>query len=241
MASGVKKLCIKLYGNYLIFIYCIIKLLYIGNAILQILALNKFLGDGYHMYGIDVLRNMIAGKSWSTSDRFPRVTLCDIHIRRMGNIHNYTVQCSLPLNLFNEITYISIWFWLVIVALVTTCSLIQWIYLSAFLSMQGRYVTSRLIAMGKLTDDDDDCSLDKFVPVFLHRDGLFIIRLIAKNCSDIIATTIICDLYDHFKGHMNQLKLSKLDIYRIEKAKLRKEYRNDVCKSLSVEAEHLDS
>ena len=78
----------------------------------------------------DIFRS--SGRSpddWSmqTSVRFPRVTMCDLKVRRLGAVHDYNVQCVLPINLFNEMIFLFVWFWLVLVGLVTTASLLMWI------------------------------------------------------------------------------------------------------------------
>jgi hypothetical protein len=44
---------------------------------------------------------------------FPRVTLCEIFIREIGTVHPYLIQCVLRINLFNEMIFILVWFWLV--------------------------------------------------------------------------------------------------------------------------------
>ena len=53
--------------------------------------------------------------------------------------------------------------------------------------------------MDKLKQDE---SVDKFVKHFLRRDGLFLIRMVAKNSSDIIAAEIICGLWEHYKDNI---------------------------------------
>ena len=51
-----------------------------------------------------------------------------------------------------------------------------------------------------------DKTVNKFVREFLRRDGLFIIRLVAKNASDLIAAELIAGLFEHFKDHKRQLE-----------------------------------
>jgi len=63
----------------------------------------------------------------------------------MGNIHRHTVQCTLPLNLYNEMMFIFLWFWFLAVACATAVSLACWTIYA--LSVPGRvaYVSNRLM------------------------------------------------------------------------------------------------
>lgn len=57
---------------------------------------------------------------------------CNFGVRNLAdNIHTYTVQCSLPINLFNEKIFLIIWFWLYFTTICTLCGFIYWI--SSFL------------------------------------------------------------------------------------------------------------
>ena len=135
-----------MYGNDLICAYLFTKLLYLGNAIGQLFMLDVFLGmnKDYRLYGILVMSRMVRGEDWSWSERFPRVTMCDFQVRQMKNVQTYTVQCVLPINLFNEKIFLFIWFWLLFIALSTLSSLIHWTSKVIVLSMQTGYVKRQL-------------------------------------------------------------------------------------------------
>lgn len=196
-----KRFWLAIYGNYLITLYLLIKLVYVANAFGQIYVINAFLGSrdfhsGFTMYGYEVLWRLFHGESWTTSDRFPRVTLCDFKLRVLGSVNRYTVQCALPMNLLNEIFFIFIWFWLVAVGLSTLASFLLWFFRSLFMGCHVRYIRNRLTAMGK---DKTKISLDKFVSDYLRRDGCFIVRLISNNTSGHIANELVVGLFDHYK------------------------------------------
>lgn len=69
-------------GNYLVTLYILVKLLYIGNVVGQLYMLNALLGASYHSYGFDVINSLMNGTDWTASPMFPRVTLCDLKVRR---------------------------------------------------------------------------------------------------------------------------------------------------------------
>jgi len=69
------------YDTYLTGAYLLVKMLYTGNVVGQLFLLDRFLGTDFRLYGVSVVRRMIAGEDWTTSSKFPRVTLCDFEIR----------------------------------------------------------------------------------------------------------------------------------------------------------------
>lgn len=52
----------KYLGNYLIIVYFTTKALFITNAVCQLFLLNLFLGQEFHLFGIQVLRRILAGQ-----------------------------------------------------------------------------------------------------------------------------------------------------------------------------------
>ena len=187
------------YGNFLVVLYLVTKSLYIINVILQLFMLNEFLGTDYHLYGLDIMRHMASGKDWMPSPRFPRVTLCDFETRRLGNVHRYTVQCVLPVNLFNEKIFLFIWFWMVMVAAVTCVNFLAWVSRCLFRMDQIRYVKKHLKLMSKYSSEDNDKkTVLRFVEKYLKHDGVFVIRLVGHNATGLVATELTGALWDNF-------------------------------------------
>ena len=60
-----------------------------------------------------------------------------LQIRTLGeNIHQYVVQCVLPINLFNEKIYLFLWWWNCMVAVMSLIGLL--VYLPIFIPMANR-------------------------------------------------------------------------------------------------------
>ncbi|CAF0734605.1 unnamed protein product [Didymodactylos carnosus] len=188
---------------YLVVLFTVVKLLYFTNSVIQIFLLNAFLGNDYHLFGFEVLNKFVRGQDWGESKRFPRVTLCDFHIREIGIVHRYTVQCVLPINLFNEKIFLALWFWILLLAAFNIGDLLAW--LSRVIRADSRtYYVRKKLAMTRSTTDGDKSDNDKiianeFVQNYLQEDGCFALRLIARNGQDLIVGDIVRELYNGFK------------------------------------------
>ena len=82
----------KRYGNYLMSLFVIVRILYTFNSIVQLFILNHFLGNDYLILGFEVIGKIWNGDDWTQLKRFPRVTMCDFRIREVGIVHRYTVR-----------------------------------------------------------------------------------------------------------------------------------------------------
>ena len=83
--------------------YILSKFLYIINAIGQLFLLNLFLGAKFYWYGLEIIRKGFYGQEIEAIERFPRITMCQFNIRTLGdNVQPYSVQCLLPINIYNE-------------------------------------------------------------------------------------------------------------------------------------------
>ena len=203
--------CGRRYGNYLVFLYLGVKFLYLVNLIGQLFMLNAFLGTDYHVYGIQVVYRMIQQENWTVSERFPRVTLCDFQIRQLGNIHRHTVQCVLPINLFNEKIFIFIWFWFIFCSLSTLVSLITWLTRCIFRLDQIRYVKRHLRAMDRFDKNDDKKVGAKFVTEYLRQDGILILRLVGINANDLVVSELMAELWNHYRTSQPLLTRNRRD------------------------------
>ena len=173
--------------------------------------MNTFLGTDYHAYGLDVLTKFASGQPWQESYRFPRVTLCTFQVRTLGNIHDYTVQCSLPMNLLNEIIFTFLWFWFIFVAIATLGSFLTWGFHCLSLSHRIQFVKIRLIAMDQLGNQSETI-LEDFVENYLKPDGFFVVMMVAKNSLDNIAAELLCGLWAYYKDR-HKLR-DEQDLYR---------------------------
>ncbi|CAD7087332.1 unnamed protein product [Hermetia illucens] len=101
--------------------YWVCEALCLVNIIVQLYLMNKFFDGEFMSYGLRVM-----GLSDVPQDDrvdpmiyiFPRVTKCIFHkYGASGSIQKHDSLCILPLNIVNEKTYVFIWFWFIILAI----------------------------------------------------------------------------------------------------------------------------
>jgi len=147
-----------------------------------------------------------------TSLQFPTNVLCDFIVRFLGkNKHRHTVQCVLPINIFNEKIFIFSYLWLILLFLCTLYNLIvQWIIFFLFhrniIDTRQRRIHRTL---SKLTfeqnQDYDIIQIYDYQPIiknfsrhYLKSDGIVILRLLNMNMDLVTMNDLMDDLWEYY-------------------------------------------
>lgn len=155
LGSDEKKSQVALLNKYLIlslrendvyfwkFFFC--EFLNFANVVSQICFIDIFLGGSFTTYGWDVLKHSEMEQEERVDPMikvFPRMTKCTFHFfGSSGDLQRHDALCILPLNIINEKIYVFVWFWLVLLALITSISIFTRILL--LLSPQIRLIYLR--------------------------------------------------------------------------------------------------
>ncbi|WAR11440.1 UNC9-like protein, partial [Mya arenaria] len=193
-ASKFLFLCNKREGTFLTGLYLLIKALYVVNVICHFFLLNAFLGGFFEMWGFEAINSLANEAVTKESRRFPRVTLCDFKIRQLQNI-----QCVLPINLFNEKIFTFLWFWFVLVAVVTCASFLMWFWRTIFRRNRVTIVKKYL----KINDNfqaGDKKLCKRFADQYLRDDGIFLLRIIERNTNDILMTDLVSKMWEIYRN-----------------------------------------
>nr|BCO10869.1 Limax innexin 3 [Ambigolimax valentianus] len=193
-------------GKFLTGFYLLIKGMYAANVIGQFFILNSFMAMNFTVYGFEVLYKLFNEGEFNDSPRFPRVTLCDFELRQLSNLHRYTVQCVLPINLFNEKIFIFLWFWYFVIAVIACGSYLLWLYYFLIGYNRYRFVKKYLMINDALRNEKDSKFARKFADEYLRDDGVFVLRVIAKNSSELVLTDLICILWSLYRENPLTIK-----------------------------------
>ena len=185
-------------GTYLVCLYLLIKIFYLSNSLGQLFLLNVLLGHkNFHLYGIEIMQNILNGRDASDSVYFPRVTMCDFKVRDVAQVHTHTVQCVLPINLFNEKIFMLVWFWLALVSIINLYDLLAWLFRCFFSNIRYQYVKYRIELMQQESHLRKFICKD-FVFRYLQQDGCLVLRLVEMNSSDLVASELINALWSKY-------------------------------------------
>merc|ERR1711994_185052 len=98
------------------------------NVVGQIYFMDFFLGGEFTSYGIDVLamtEEPQEDRVDAMSRVFPKMTKCTFHkFGPSGTVEKFDGLCVLPLNIINEKIYVFLWFWFIILTVVSGMQMI---------------------------------------------------------------------------------------------------------------------
>ncbi|CAH0555057.1 unnamed protein product [Brassicogethes aeneus] len=98
------------------------------NVLVNIFMTDKFLGGSFLSYGTDVISFSNRNQENRTDPMisvFPRVTKCTFHkFGPSGSIQKHDALCILALNILNEKIYIFIWFWFIMLAVLSGLAMV---------------------------------------------------------------------------------------------------------------------
>lgn len=128
---------------------------------------------------------------------FPRESACDFRIRAHIDslVHNYTVQCVLPINLYNEQLFTLLWAWLWLVTIANCYDFVVWCY-RLTPGSRFNYVRSRVRL--KYSENSVKRNLNSFIYDYLTFDGVFILRIMSLSMSDCVTHEIVQTLWQNY-------------------------------------------
>ncbi|KAL7668210.1 hypothetical protein ACOME3_008922 [Neoechinorhynchus agilis] len=183
----------------IVHLYLLVKLLWFTNLLVQVAILNALFGNPIQPYGFELIMEFFKLKNTTESRYFPKVTYCDFVVREVGFAHHYTVQCVLKINLFNEVIFTFLWFWMLMILTITTFDLFNWLC-RLTLRSDLRYIRSHL------SDRCDDESTRRFSTRFLNKDVIFCLQLLEANSCDLTVTELISELWKKYTDSANDVQ-----------------------------------
>lgn len=181
------------------FIFC--ELLNLMNIIAQILFIDYFLDGEFKTYGLQVLKFVQMQPEIRIDPMariFPKVTKCSFRkYGPSGSVQFLDGLCLLPLNIINEKVYIFLWFWFVVLSLLSVFSIIYRMQILCIPKLRNVTLSMRIgfssrIAVNKLLSK---CYVGDW----------FILYQLSKNIDSIILKEIFSELN-------NKLELDDVDL-----------------------------
>lgn len=189
------------HGNFLLFLLIIVRFMYFINAVFQLVLLNEFLTDKFYIYGYKVISDILAGRDWSWNHaRFPRVTLCDFDLRQKSNVQRYTLQCVLPINLYNEKVFVFLWFWLTFIVVISFLNLVFTLITACYNSPRENFILKYLKLNEIPLESNPKVSnaVKEFIYGHLKSDGIFLLQLLSNNAGSAVTMDVVRHLWSNF-------------------------------------------
>eukprot|EP00095_Tigriopus_kingsejongensis_P012189 maker-scaffold521_size146803-snap-gene-0.16 protein:Tk12189 transcript:maker-scaffold521_size146803-snap-gene-0.16-mRNA-1 annotation:"hypothetical protein DAPPUDRAFT_303789" len=184
-----------------------------ANIILQIYFIDYFLGFEFSTYGLDVLRySELEPESRGDPMHmvFPKVTKCTFNkYGPSGTIEPKDGLCVLPLNIINEKMFIFIWFWLVIVAIITGVFLLY--RLAVLLGPQIRVALITVKGSKSTKRSDVEAILDPSSLSYLQKIGdWLVLYFVCKNLDPLTVNDLVRHIHKSEIGDNSNTETLKM-------------------------------
>ena len=185
---------------YLFTTYMVMKCIFLVNVIFQLFLMNHFLGMSHPVFVLELIQRYLDDEDWTVTGLFPRVTMCDFKVRRVGNIHRYTVQCLLPLNLWNEKIYIFLYLWMMILAALTIISICYWVYKAGADRARNRYISNLILVCHSEEDKvlKQKEAIAEFTTHWLQTDAVFLLMLVGLNVDGVSERDLVLEIWRRY-------------------------------------------
>lgn len=182
--------------NFYAIRFMICEVLNFVNVVAQIYFVDYFLEGEFSTYGSDVLKftELEPEERADPMARvFPKVTKCTFHkYGPSGTVQKFDGLCVLPLNIVNEKIYVFLWFWFILLTVLTGLCIIYRaaIVISPALRLYLLRARSRLSSQ-----KDVQIIADKF-----QLGDWFILYQLGKNIDPLIFKELISSLANKLNG-----------------------------------------
>ncbi|CAF1430639.1 unnamed protein product [Adineta ricciae] len=192
--------------------YMFIKFIYLINIIIQLFSLHYFMKFDFDIK--DLLRRFLIYSNTvrHASLQFPTNVLCDFIVRFLGkNKHRHTVQCVLPINVFNEKIFIFAYLWLLLLLFCTVYNLfVQWMLFLVFPNkmFETRRRVRQTLPRFSLDENEENDTIEiyeyqsitkGFSERYLQCDGIVVMRLLTMNIDLVTMNDLLDDLWELYK------------------------------------------
>ena len=165
------------------------------NVVGQIYFMDFFLGGEFTQYGSDV----IAMTEMADEDRtdpmsrvFPKVTKCTFHkFGPSGTVEKFDGLCVLPLNIINEKIYVFLWFWFIIMSVVTGVQVVYRL-ITMFAGRLREILLKARARLAPIHEIESICRQSRL-------GDWFLLYQLGKNIDPLIFKEFVHELYKKYK------------------------------------------
>ncbi|XP_065170306.1 innexin shaking-B isoform X3 [Atheta coriaria] len=188
------------YHNWWAYKYYFCEVLACINVIGQMFLMNRFFDGAFLTFGIRVIEFMESDQE----DRidplilvFPKMTKCTFYkFGVSGNVEMHDAICILPLNVVNEKIYVFLWFWFIILSLLTFITIVY-----RFIIILSPRMRVYLLRMRYRLIKKDD--IDLLVRKSKMGDW-FLFYMLGENVDSLIFRDVIHELAHKLRNHQFQ-------------------------------------